>query len=446
MSGHSPSQWFPGRGIRLPRKLLGQHGNLRILQRALDDSEPSFRERMNALSAAQRSAAALEANREISEALLATSRASTTDPETSTHQVGDQALHWRDLGKARAKKHRAARWHDSAVDWKGAPGTPQLGKNPQADHRYDDSFLSWPPMATEHYRQPQRPTDRRHIDWNAKAARPRPTPHPQLMAEGLAHPPEPDEQVASLPAQSTPPPEQLRAKFEEEETPQMHDDGDGEPRIPDHPDPDLEEAPDRFEGEDTPQLPASHANGDADQEYEVDLGAEADEVPFEDANPSAIDPEHGQIDEDGAPFHDSAGAQPWHQESQGPTAAASPSGAAGSGATPFRSAPKQQRTRKKRFDHLDDAPLSIRKGGPQVVGLGRRLFNPALVEIKRGCHPPRARDALSHCREGTRGCHLANGACSTEVDLDTVSGDDVRELPASTEGGREEWVAREASR
>ncbi len=114
-SVYSPSQWVPGRGIKLPYQTLSQRSNLRLHQRMLDDSEPSFRQRVGLLSAARRSVAALEANRKISEDFLAKSRAATTTPAASTYQIGDQVFYWRGLGKAKVKKHWAARRPGPAV-------------------------------------------------------------------------------------------------------------------------------------------------------------------------------------------------------------------------------------------------------------------------------------------------------------------------------------------
>ena len=103
-SGYSPSQWALGRGIKLPCQLLGQHGNLRLHEKMLDDREPAFRGRVNLLSAVRQSVAVLGASRKISEAFLAESRTATADPAERTYRVGDQVFCWKWLGKHRAKK------------------------------------------------------------------------------------------------------------------------------------------------------------------------------------------------------------------------------------------------------------------------------------------------------------------------------------------------------
>ncbi|CAK0887844.1 unnamed protein product, partial [Prorocentrum cordatum] len=114
-SGYSPSQWVLGRGIELPCRLLSQRGNPRQRRRMLGGDEPSFRRRVGLFSASKRSVAALEANRKICEAFFAEGRAAAAAPAASTYQVGDQVYYWRGLGKSRAKKHWAARWHGPAL-------------------------------------------------------------------------------------------------------------------------------------------------------------------------------------------------------------------------------------------------------------------------------------------------------------------------------------------
>ena len=505
-SGYSSSQWVLGRGIKIPYQLLSQHSNLRLHQRMLDDKDPSFRERIGLLGAARRSVAALEANHKISEAFLAKSRAAATLPAAATYQVGDQVYYWRGLGKHKVKKHWAQRWHGPAVvigheqnnlwlahrnltikasarhvraaeaseliDWKdifekavepttstGRPAwwsppetgdqmpmdvddeTPQVEAPPPGDHNHEQTYLDMTidehardqpdtemPQAAEEtpYVEPATVVRRRlpKIDWHQKAAEVE-TPFPQLMLEGPAYPAEPQEQIPALQPELQP---ERRVRFEDE-TPQFETADPAVQRQPQDPEP---ETPYHHENEETPQMPAT-----ANTEYH-DIG---DDIPYQEFDFTE--------NEEQDAFHDGEETQDWY-DTPTPGAASSSGGATSSGggegsasgtawATPFRPVSP--------YNHLDDTPISIRRTLEQRrrpseikhdnrTGRGR----PGQPEEKTARHTL----VLQVC--GERGCFLTRAARSKEVDLDTVSGKDIRELLVSMEDEWEKWVAFGAAR
>ena len=81
-SGHAPSTWVLGRGLRLPYNILSQNAQQSLQTAATSD--PHIMDRMRMLNIAQQSIIAARYDRSISSAFLQRSRSTATDPIQAT--------------------------------------------------------------------------------------------------------------------------------------------------------------------------------------------------------------------------------------------------------------------------------------------------------------------------------------------------------------------------
>ena len=112
ISGHAPSTWVLGRGLRLPYNIFGQNAQLSLQTAATSDLY--IMDHMRMLNIAQQSIIVARYDRSISSAFLHRLRSTATDPIQATYNLGDQVFYWRGNG-IKHKSRWAMHWHGPAI-------------------------------------------------------------------------------------------------------------------------------------------------------------------------------------------------------------------------------------------------------------------------------------------------------------------------------------------